>query len=222
MFPVMLENLKDTNVTLIGGGSVAYHKVLNLQRFGIRPTVVSPAFHPSLLTLAREGTVRLVPKEAAWEDVENAFLTILVTNNETVNDQLALQLKDAGKLVVHASNPSLGTAQIPAVTTRGKLVISVSTSGASPSLAKKIRSEIAEQYDERYEEYLDFLADVRHYVKQHISKREDRKTWLAEAIEPIYLHDKEERQKFMNELYYAFPKEHELQDEAVLKVQCGF
>ncbi|WP_153731721.1 precorrin-2 dehydrogenase/sirohydrochlorin ferrochelatase family protein [Sporosarcina obsidiansis] len=209
MFPIMLENLRDSKVTLIGGGSVAYHKVLNLHRFGIRPTVVSPAFHPSLLTLARKGAVRLVSKEAEWEDVADAFLTLLVTDNEKVNDELARQLKEAGKLVVHASNPSLGTAQIPAVMSRGKLVISVSTSGASPSLAKKIRTDIAEQYDERYEDYLDFLADVRHYVKQQITDRAERRKWLKEAIEPIYLHDNEERQTFMNELQHAFPSEHE-------------
>ncbi|WP_301109717.1 NAD(P)-dependent oxidoreductase [Sporosarcina sp.] len=207
MFPIMLENLKETTVTLVGGGQVAYHKVINLQRFGICPTVVSPDFHPSLLTLAEKGTVKLIQKEAEWEDVKDSFLTLLVTANETVNDELARQLKKAGKLVVHASNPSLGTAQVPAVTRRGKLVISVSTSGASPSLAKKIRTEIAEQYDERYEEYVDFLADVRHYVKEHISERTDRKVWLKEVIEPIYLNDKAERQAFLNELLRAFPSE---------------
>lgn len=205
MFPIMLENLKETTVTLVGGGHVAYHKVLNLQRFGICPTVVSPAFHPSLLTLAEKGSVQLIQKEAEWEDVKDAFLTLLVTDNEAVNDRLALQLKESGKLVVHASNPSLGTAQIPAVTRRGKLVISVSTSGASPSLAKKIRTEIAEQYDERYEEYVDFLADVRGYIKEHITERTDRRAWLKEVIEPIYLHDKGERQAFLNELQRAFP-----------------
>ncbi len=207
IFPIMLENLKETNVIVVGGGQVASHKVRNLQRFGICPNVISPTFHPSLLTLAEKGTVKLIQKEVEWEDVKDAFLTLLVTDNEEINDRLALQLKEAGKLVVHASNPSLGCAQIPAVTRRGKLVISVSTSGASPSLAKKIRSEIAEQYDERYEEYVDFLADVRCYIKKHIMERTERRAWLKEVIEPIYLHDNEERQAFLNELQRAFPSE---------------
>ncbi|WP_317645037.1 NAD(P)-dependent oxidoreductase [Sporosarcina sp. GW1-11] len=201
----MLENLKDSKVVIIGGGNVAYHKILNLHRFGIHPIVVSPVFHPSLLTLAEEGTIQLIHKEADWNDVANAFLILLVTDNERVNDHLAGLLKANGKLVVHASNPSLGTAQIPAVTTRGKLIISVSTSGASPSLAKKIRTEIAETYDERYEDYLDFLADVRFYVKQQVADRSERRSWLKEAIEPIYLHNNEERQTFLNKLQRSFP-----------------
>ena len=207
MFPIMLENMDRSNIFLVGGGHVAYHKVLNLHRFGIHPTIISPEFHPSFADLEQKGKVTLITKEAEWEDVANAFLTLLVTDNEAVNDHLAKQLKDAGKLVVHASNPSLGTAQIPAVTTRGKLIISVSTSGSSPSLAKKIRDEIAETYDERYEEYLDFLATVRHYVKQHVADRAERRAWLKEAIEPIYLHNTEERQTFLNELQQTSPSE---------------
>lgn len=205
MFPIMLENMDTSNILLVGGGHVAYHKVLNLHRFGIHPTIISPTFHPSFAELEQQGTVTLITKEAEWEDVADAFLTLLVTDNEAVNDRLAKQLKDTGKLVVHASNPSLGTAQIPAVAVRGKLIISVSTSGASPSLAKKIRTEIAETYDERYEEYLDFLADVRQYVKQCVANRTERRMWLKEAIEPIYLHNAEERQNYMNELQHTFP-----------------
>lgn len=205
MFPIMLESLRQQTVTVVGGGTVAFHKVQNLQRFGIRPVVVSPAFHPSLLSLARQGSVKLVPKRADWEDVSDSFLTILVTDDEQVNDGLASRLKAHGRLVVHASNPSLGNAQIPAVMTRGKLVVSVSTSGASPSLAKKIRTEIAKQYGEPYEDYLDFLAEVRAYVKEYVTERSERRKWLKEAIEPIYLHDEEERQTFLIDLQAHFP-----------------
>ncbi|WP_232329817.1 MULTISPECIES: NAD(P)-dependent oxidoreductase [unclassified Sporosarcina] len=203
----MLENMDQSTIVLVGGGHVAYHKVLNLHRFGIHPTVVSPVFHPSFTKLAQQGMVTLKHKKAEWEDVKDAFLTLLVTDSETVNDHLAKLLKDAGKLVVHASNPALGTAQIPAVTTRGKLIISVSTSGASPSLAKKIRTEIAETYDERYEDYLDFLSDVRQYVKRNVADRAERRSWLKEVIEPIYLHNAEERQTFLNDLQRIFPAE---------------
>ncbi|WP_257788258.1 hypothetical protein [Sporosarcina ureae] len=38
-------------------------------------------------------------------------------------------------------------------------------------MVKKIRDEIAETYGERYEEYLDFLAEVRNYVKQYVADR---------------------------------------------------
>ncbi|PIC76321.1 hypothetical protein CSV74_11320 [Sporosarcina sp. P19] len=72
-------------------------------------------------------------------------------------------------------------------------------------MVKKIRDEIAETYDERYEEYLDFLAEVRNYVKQYVADRTERRACLKEAIKPIYLHNTEERQMFLNELQQTFP-----------------
>lgn len=200
----MLEHAAVQKAVIIGGGQVAYHKALNLLRFSISPVIVSPAFHPSFAALADEGKVQLINKKAQWDDVKDAFLTILVTDDEAVNDELAKQLTAFGKLVVHASNPALGNAQIPAVLTRGKLVISISTSGASPSLAKKIRDDLAGQYDSGYEGYIDFLADVRSFVKQHVAERSERRIWLKEAIEPIYLHSEEERRTFITELYSRF------------------
>lgn len=203
----MLEHAAVQKTVIIGGGQVAYHKALNLLRFSISPIIVSPVFHPSFKALADEGKVHLVNKKADWHDVQDAFLTILVTDDEAVNDELAKQLTAHGKLVVHASNPSKGNAQIPAVLTRGKLVISVSTSGASPSLAKKIRDDLAGQYDSGYEGYIDFLADVRSFVKQYVPERSERRIWLKEAVEPIYLHSEEERKTFFNDLKNRFSSE---------------
>lgn len=205
MFPIMLDDVQNAKFVVVGGGVIAYHKVQNLLRFGVTPTVVSPEFHPALRTLENESRVVLIEKKVEWPDVEDAFLTLLVTNDEELNDELAGQLKATGKLVVHASNPILGNAQIPAVAIRGKLVISVSTSGASPTLAKRIRDSIAEQYDETYEDYLDFLFDIRQYVKEHVADRADRRTWLKQATDPLYLHQPTERERFKQELYTAFP-----------------
>ncbi|MEK3937618.1 NAD(P)-dependent oxidoreductase [Sporosarcina sp. FSL W7-1349] len=203
MFPIMVD-VSSEKVVIVGGGVIAYHKVENLLRFHITPHVVSPEFHPSFDKLVKEGKVILHKKEAEWSDVQDAFLLILVTNDEAVNDRLAAQAKAAGKLVVHASNPALGNAQVPAVALRGKLVLSVSTSGASPTLAKQIRNELADVYDERYEAYLDFLHDIRQFVKEHAESRADRQKWLKRAVEPIYLEQPEERERFRRELAEEF------------------
>ncbi|MFS0574603.1 NAD(P)-dependent oxidoreductase [Sporosarcina sp. 179-K 3D1 HS] len=203
MFPIMVD-VSSEKVVIVGGGVIAYHKVENLLRFNITPHVVSPEFHPSFDKLVAEGKVVLHEKEAEWTDVEDAFLLMLVTNDEVVNDRFAAQAKAAGKLVVHASNPALGNAQIPAVALRGKLILSVSTSGASPTLAKQIRNDLAEAYDERYEAYLDFLYEIRQFVKEHVEHRADRQKWLKKAVEPIYLDQPEERERFFQELAEEF------------------
>lgn len=208
MFPVMID-VSSEKVMIVGGGVIAFHKVENLLRFNIIPHVVSPEFHPSFDKLAAEGQVILHRKKAVWDDFVDAFLIMLVTNDSEVNNRLAKQAKEAGKLVVHAENPVLGNAQIPAVAMRGKLIISVSTSGASPTLAKQIRDDVAEAYDERYETYLDFLFDVRQYIKNAVEHRTERRQWLKRAVEPIYLEHPEERDNFIEELETAYPLKNE-------------
>lgn len=199
MFPIMVD-MSSEKVVLIGGGNIAFHKAENLFRFAIKPHVVSPEFHPAFEKLAAEGKVILHQKEAEWSDIRDAFLIMLVTNDEKVNDQLAAQAKEAGKLVVHASNPELGNAQVPAVALRDKLIISVSTSGASPTVAKQIRNDLLEVYDERYETYLDFLYEVRQIVKEHVEHRADRQHWLKQAAGPLYLEQPDERERLLEEL----------------------
>lgn len=186
MFPLMVD-LSVGKVVIVGGGKIGYHKVLNLLRFDLEITVISKVFHADFATLESDSSVEILEKSAEWADLAEAQLIILVTDDEAVNDYLARKATHAGKLVVHASNPTLGNVQIPAILQRGKLFVSVSTSGASPTLAMRIRDDLAEVYDGSYEAYLDFLFEVRKLVKQKFPERSDRKKWLREAVSPDYL-----------------------------------
>lgn len=190
MFPLMVD-LSAGAVVIVGGGKIGYHKVQNLLRFeDIELKVVSQEFCADFSSLQGESRVKLVEKAVDWSDLADAQLIILVTDDEVVNDHFAAQAKAAGKLVVHASRPALGNVQIPAVLQRGRLFVSVSTSGASPTLAVKIRDDLAETYDESYETYVDFLYEVRQVVKRKFPERAERVKWLREAASPMYLEDR--------------------------------
>ncbi|WP_050182050.1 precorrin-2 dehydrogenase/sirohydrochlorin ferrochelatase family protein [Domibacillus robiginosus] len=204
MFPIMID-LSGQKVAIAGGGPIAVHKTENLLRFGIQPHIISPEFHPSFHQLAREGHVILHRKKVEWADLEDAFLIMLVTDNKQVNAEMAELAVCHGKLVVHAEHNDLGNAQIPAVMMRGKLLISVSTSGASPSLSTQIRNQLEEEFDERYEEYVDFLYEVRQYIKRHIQERPERRKWLKRASENCYLEYPEKRKQYMADLVTSFP-----------------
>jgi precorrin-2 dehydrogenase/sirohydrochlorin ferrochelatase len=204
MFPIMID-LHDQKVIIAGGGSIAFHKIENLLRFGICAHIISPDFHPSIEQLATEEKVILHRKKVEWSDLKDAFLIMLVTDDTEANEQMARLAKEHGKLVVHAEHTDLGNAQIPAVLIRGKLMVSVSTGGASPTLSKNIRDHLEDQFDERYEEYLDFLYDTRQYIKKHIDSRPERRAWLKKAADARYLDYPEERERYTAELISAYP-----------------
>lgn len=204
MFPIMIDLARE-KVVLAGGGPIAAHKAQNLLRFGICPHIVSPEFHPVLEQLAAEKKVVLHRKQVEWLDLQDAFLIMLVTSDRAVNDNMARLAVQHGKLVVHAEQNDLGNAQIPAVLKKGKLLISVSTSGASPTLSTRIRNELEQQFDDRYEDYLDFLFEARQYIKQQIHSRPERQKWLKQAAELRYLEYPEERERYMAALFAAYP-----------------
>lgn len=198
-------DLTNQKVVIAGGGSIALHKIENLLRFGICAHIVSPQFHPSIEQLASQKKVVLHRKKMEWNDLKDAFLIMLVTDDTEANEQMARLAKEHGKLVVHAEHNDLGNAQIPAVLIRGKLMISVSTGGASPTLSKNIRNHLEDQFDERYEEYLHFLYDTRQYIKTHINSRPERQRWLKKAANPYYLDHPQERERYIAELTSAYP-----------------
>ncbi|WP_239587694.1 NAD(P)-binding protein [Bacillus pakistanensis] len=189
--------LQNKKVVVVGGGRVAYHKIKNLLRFNVHVHVVSPEFHNGILELANQKKVTLYQKEVEYEDYQDAFLVITVTDSRSVNEKVA---KTANHLVVNAENPELGNSIVPATLMRGKLMISISTGGASPTLAKQLRNQLADQFDDSYESYLDFLYEVRSLVKSKSLHADTRKRLLQEVVQPIYLESFEERETFLRKL----------------------
>lgn len=162
-YPIML-NIQDKKVVIVGGGRIAYRKIVNLLQAGARITVISPAVHIKIEKLITEN--RIIWKKKAFEsdDLECAFIVIAATNNEKVNAHVASSA-GANQLVNIVDNQEISTFHVPAKLTRGDLTISIATSGASPTLAKVIRDELALVYDNSYERYLEFLSQSRVMVK---------------------------------------------------------
>lgn len=204
MFPIMVD-AADQKIAIVGGGPIALHKVENVNRFGIVPDVIAPDIHPDIWALAERGLAVVHQKPVEWVDLADAFIIMLVTDNPDVNRTMAERARAQQKIVVHAEQTDLGNAQIPAVLKRGRLLISVSTSGASPSLSTHIRNRLEEEFDERYEDYVEFLYEARQYIKKHVQERPERRHWLKKAVEARYLDYPDEREHYMADLYSRYP-----------------
>ena len=162
-YPIML-NIQDKKVVIVGGGRIAYRKIVNLLQAGARITVISPMVHIKIEKLITGNRIIWKKKGFEPDDLECAFIVIAATNNEKVNAHVASSA-GAYQLVNVVDNQEISTFHVPAKLTRGDLTISVATSGASPTLAKVIRDELALIYDNSYERYLEFLSQSRIMVK---------------------------------------------------------
>jgi len=178
-YPIML-NIKDKAVVVVGGGLIAYRKITGLLQAGAYITVISPVIHSKIEQLFIENKISWKNKLFEPDDLDSALIVIAATNSEIVNTLVA---SSAGKhqLVNIVDNPELSTFHVPAKLTRGDLTISVATSGASPTLSKSIRDELAVIYDDTYSDYLEFLTLSREKVK-HSMFDQKIKTKLLKAI----------------------------------------
>jgi precorrin-2 dehydrogenase / sirohydrochlorin ferrochelatase len=178
-YPIMLD-LTGKRVVVIGGGKVAERKVKGLREAKANIIVIAPEVTAFLKELTEKAEITWVKKRFSPEDVEDAFLIIAATNTREINEAVARAAKSYQLLNV-VDAPEQSTFHVPSIVRRGKLSIAVSTGGASPVLAKKICREIAEMYDEDYEQYIDFLYECRQYILRNVSDL-NQKRQLLEAI----------------------------------------
>lgn len=194
------------NAVVIGGGKVAHRKVLGLLDAGAKVKVVSPELTRELMGLAAEGEISWQAVKYTKKDLEGALLVIAATNDTETN--LAVK-KDASphQLVNLADNPEQSDFQVPSVMKRGKLMIAVSTSGASPVLAKKICGQLEQTFDEKYESYLEFLAASRKEIKAAVKDETVKRKLLREIAKESFLASDQREERFARMLKEAISEE---------------
>ena len=193
-YPIML-NIKNQEVVVVGGGTIAYRKIRGLLQAGANITVISPEIEERIETLRRERRIDWRKKEFESADITSALVVIAATNSNVVNELVAFATMKH-QLVNVVDNPELSNFHVPAKLTRGDLTISVATGGASPTLAKVIRDELSSVYDDSYAEYLAFLAEVREKVRNSPLDRATKMQYLKEVTNVTYRHSSKHKKLF--------------------------
>lgn len=178
-YPVNL-NISDRHCLVIGGGTVGTRKVLALMECGARVTVVSPQVSERLSGLALKGKIRIVLRSFTPSDLENVFLVIGATDDESLNRRIHEHAEKRGLLCNIADRPEVCNFILPSVLRRGDLTISISTSGRSPALAKKLRQQLERQFGEEYRVLLQLMGAIR--------KKLLAQTHAPEAHKPLFEH----------------------------------
>lgn len=204
MYPLTVR-VNEKRVVVIGGGKVAGFKIIPLLKQGADIVVISPELDANLVKLVEEKKIRWYQREYEKSDIKSAFLVVAASSDSILNEQVAEDAAE-NQLVNVITNPESGNVHFPAAIHRGLLNIAVSTGGASPKLAKKIRDDIANKYDETYESYLDFLYEVRLKLKDLQLEKRERNILLQEVLKSVYVQNEGKRESFLRELEEKFLK----------------
>ena len=146
-------------------------------------TVISPDAGPELEALAAEGSITWEERDYAGpEDLEAVFIVIACTDSTETNIQIYEDAEKRAMLVNIVDVPPLCNFILPAIVRTGPLAIAISTAGASPALAKRMKREISEHFGEEYAQLAIMLNETRGWAKGTLPTYQDRKAFFEEIV----------------------------------------
>jgi precorrin-2 dehydrogenase/sirohydrochlorin ferrochelatase len=170
-YPIFLK-LSGRTCLVVGGGEVALRKAEALSAAGAAVRVVAPQACGDLLRM-KNVDVALRPYESA--DLDGAALVIAATDDPELNARVAAECAARRVWCNVVDDPARCDFILPAVMRQGPLVIAVSTGGAGPAVAAKVRRDLEEQFGPAWAEWLAALAEARQFVQDSVPDAAERR-----------------------------------------------
>jgi siroheme synthase-like protein len=164
---------------VVGGGTVGLEKARGLLECGAQVKVVAPELEPELHDLPVEW---VEGRYQSW-DLDDCWLVVAATPDRDVNRRVFDDAERRGIFCNVADDPELCSLILPAVHRVDPIAIAVSTGGASPALAQRIRSDIAEIVGPEHARLAEELRDRRPWAKENLPTYEARRDYFAQLVE---------------------------------------
>jgi siroheme synthase-like protein len=163
---------------VVGGGAVAHEKVAGLLDCGASVTVVAPTIDDDL----RARPVELVERPFEAADLQGRQLVIAATDDRSVNQAVSRAAAERGLLCNVADDPELCSFILPAIVRHDPILVGVSTGGASPALAQRIRRDIAELIGPEHAQLARRLEALRPWAKRMLPTYEERRDYFQGLV----------------------------------------
>jgi siroheme synthase-like protein len=159
----ILVDLQGRRCLVVGGGDVAARKVEQLLAVGAHVTVVAPRVGARIDELsAARSEVRIERRSYRESDLDGVALAFAATDDPALQAEIAAQARARGVWLNAVDEPERCSFVMPAILDRDPLLVAISTSGASPALARRIRDDVAACLGPEYDAALSRLAELRH------------------------------------------------------------
>lgn len=177
-------HVKGKVVVVVGGGAVAERKVRALLASEALVRVVSPELSAGLRHLSEQGRIQVRQRPYVPADLAGALLVVAATGNPEVDAAVARQAETEERLVAVTADPRLGNTTFTAEFQRGPVRVAVSTEGASPALAGRLRRELERLVGPEYGHLAELLGGIRERV-QRCTRRSDaeRAAFFSSLVE---------------------------------------
>lgn len=186
LFPIFLKLTKKKCV-VVGAGKIAAAKAAGLLRSDAHVVVVGPEATEWVQGQAREGKLIWHQREFAADDIAQAFLVIAATSSSATNETVFRACAAQGVLCNVVDDPPRCDFFYPAVVRRGPLQIAISTGGQSPALARRLRTELEQQFGAEYGEWVEHVGEMRKRILRRQLPAQERRRLMDQIASPASL-----------------------------------
>lgn len=181
--------LSKQSVLLIGGGEVAERKLDLLLKANAKITVVSPEFTDYIKELISSNqNITTIIDDYKKEHMENSFsFVIAATNNESLNEDIAMQANKQGILVNVVDKPNICDFIFPSILERGPITVAVSTGGSSPVLARMLRTKLETMIPGAYGRLAKIVSENRIPVRKKLINSQSNRIFWEEMLNGKFL-----------------------------------
>ncbi len=182
LFPLFAD-LAGREVLVVGGGEVAVRKIEALLQAGARVRVHARDLHPALAGWLAEGRLQRLEGgfDPAWIDA--AWLLVVATDDGAFNAGLAAQAEARRTLANVVDDAQLSSFQVPAVIDRAPLQLAISSGGAAPMLARRLRERLEIQLDPSLGALAGLFAKHRAAIRERLPNLARRRRWFDAVID---------------------------------------
>ncbi|WP_456371061.1 precorrin-2 dehydrogenase/sirohydrochlorin ferrochelatase family protein [Thermodesulfatator atlanticus] len=186
-YPIFLK-IEQKTCVVVGGGKVACRKIKSLLEAGARVRVIAPHVIDEIAKMAEEGRVELLKRPYKKGDLKGAVLVYAATDDPKVQEEVFSEAEELGIFCNVVDKPRLCSFIVPSLVKRGRLQLAISTSGASPALARRLREQLEQEFGPEYEEYLELMAKWREEIlARDLSEEERRRIFEHLVLAPVPL-----------------------------------
>lgn len=176
-------NIRQQPCLVVGGGEVAARKVSLLLKAGGVVSVVSPQLSHELVEMQKAGAITHLAREFTESDIKQPVLVIAATDNRQVNETVSKLAKQRGIPVNVVDSPDLCSFIMPSIVDRSPVQIAISTGGASPVLARMIRTKLEGCIPAAYGRLAALVDGFRDQVKTRFTNVNQRRMFWESVLE---------------------------------------
>jgi precorrin-2 dehydrogenase/sirohydrochlorin ferrochelatase len=164
-YPAFID-VRGRTCVVIGGGGFAEEKVHKLRECGAMVQVVSPDITEGIRALVDGENVAWLPRKFESGDLGGAFIAVAATGDDDANEMISKEARERNVLLNVVDVTHLCTFIAPAVARRGEVTVAVSTGGASPALARKLRESLGESAELKWADMAGVMSAARKRLRE--------------------------------------------------------